>query len=398
MTAFEYSAVARDGSAVQGSAVAESEQALDAELDLRGLVLTRAKQTRRLARSGRGRISSAELIHLTHQLSTVTSAGVRVVEGLSSIGQRMERGASRAVVARIVEGLRRGQSLSEALDHESASFPGVFRASVRAGEASGALDRVLLRLSRHMSWVRGIRATTLQALIYPAILFFALVGLVLVLLYFVLPRLIGLFPGGRDSLPIQTRIVLALSDFLRDHALSLGGGAALLGFFIYRALQSSKGRAWMHSLLLNLPLIGNVVRQLATSKFASTASILQNAGCDVFTMLDVSANTCGNAAMRDSFSRVAAGVRRGQTISQGLEKEAHIDPLLIQIVAVGESTGELDKSLERLVEYYDEEIPRTVKRFLAIFEPALLLCAGGVVAFIMLAAIMPIFTLYGTLK
>lgn len=397
MPTFEYSAIGHDGVAASGHAISESELTLDGELEQRGLVLTHARVSRASARSRRGRLSTQDLIHVTHQLSTVTSAGVRIVEGLSSIGQRLENRSSRAVIERIVAGLRRGQSLSEALEQEPDSFPAVFRASVRAGEASGAADRVLLRLSRHMSWARGIRATTLQALIYPAILFAALSGLVLVLLYFVLPRLIGLFPGGRDSLPMQTRIVMGLSDFLREHALLLGGGALLLVVVSLRALAAPGGRLAFHSLLLRLPQMGRLMRQLATSKFASTASILQNAGCDVFTMLEVSAKTCGNAAMEQAFGRVAAGVRRGQTIAQGLEREAHVDPLLVQMVAVGESTGELDRALERLVEYYDEEIPRTVKRFLAILEPALLLCAGAVVAFILLAAILPIFSLYGSL-
>lgn len=397
MKTFEYSAVSRDGLSVSGCAFAESEHALDSELEGRGLVLTRASQRSERDRSRGGKLSNADLINLTHQLSTVTGAGVRVVEGLISIGQRLEKKPSRDVVERIVASLRHGNSLSEALDLESGSFPAVFRASVRAGEASGALDKVLLRLARHMSWVRGIRATTMQALTYPAILFVALFGLVLVLLYFVLPRLIGLFPGGRDSLPVQTRIVLGISDFMRDNVLYLGAAGALIGFGLYRALASPRGRAWLHSVLLGAPLVGRITRQLATSKFACTASILQSAGCDVFTVLDVSASTCGNAAMQQSFARVANGVRRGNTISQGLEKEPHIDPLLIQMVSVGESTGGLDRSLESLVEYYDEEIPRSVKRFLSILEPAMLVCAGAIVAFILLAAIMPIFSLYGNL-
>ena len=185
MKRFDYLAVGRDGIQVRGTAMAESELALDTELDRQGLVLTRAEHSREVAHGSKGKLSAQELIHVTHQLSTVTGAGVRIVEGLSGIGARMERPKSRAVVERIVDGLRRGQSLSEALDHEPASFPAVFRASVRAGEASGALDKVLLRLARHMSWMRGIRATTMQALIYPAMLFVALTGLVLVLLYFV---------------------------------------------------------------------------------------------------------------------------------------------------------------------------------------------------------------------
>ena len=155
MKTFEYSAVSRDGLSVSGCAFAESEHALDSELEGRGLVLTRASQRSERDRSRGGKLSNADLINLTHQLSTVTGAGVRVVEGLISIGQRLEKKPSRDVVERIVASLRHGNSLSEALDLESGSFPAVFRASVRAGEASGALDKVLLRLARHRAGCAG---------------------------------------------------------------------------------------------------------------------------------------------------------------------------------------------------------------------------------------------------
>lgn len=398
MKTFEYTAVARDGATVHGLLGAASELALDADLLRRGLVLTRARETRARAAMTNARLSADELIHVAHQLSTLVSAGVHVVDALSSVGERMERESARLVLARVVESLRRGASLSEALEKEPRSFPPVFRASVRAGEASGALDRVLSRVAQHLTWLRGIRATTKQALIYPAMLALALTGLVLVLLYFVLPRLMGLFPGGRDSLPAQTRLVLAASDFLRENAWWLAGLtlAATVGGRLL--LARPEARAWFDAKLLGLPLFGSVWRQLAASKFASTASILQGAGCDVFTLLEVSGKTSGNRAMEDAFQRVSAGVRRGQTLSQGLDREPLVDPLLVQMVAVGEKSGSLEVSLGRLAAHYDEEIPRRVKRLLSLLEPALLLIAGAAVAFILLAAILPIFTLYGNIR
>lgn len=394
MNTFEYTAANADGSLVTGRAWASDEVELDRDLETRGLTLTKSK----VVVSDRGlkkfRIARDDLITMTTQLATVSSAGVHLVEGLSGIGERMQRAQSRLLVQDLVNALRAGQMLSEAMDKHPKSFPDVYRATVRAGEASGALDRVLTRLAKYLDWVRGMRATTLQALIYPAILFFALFGLVLVLLYFVLPRILGLFPGGRETLPAETRALLAVSDFLTGHwlALAIAAVCAIAGFAW--AKSNTRGRIAIDRALLAIPKLGQVLRQIAVSKFASTASILQQAGCDVFTVIGVSGATCGNAALAAAFARVNESVRRGETITQSLEREKDIDPLLVQMVSIGEKTGSLDNCLAKLVEYYDDAIPRAVKKFLTVLEPAMLMVAGVVVAFILLAALMPIFEMY----
>jgi type II secretory pathway component PulF len=370
---------------------------LDRDLEGQGLVVTSARVVSSERRARSLRIPRDDLIALTTQLATVSGAGVRIVEGLTGIGERLASPKGRRLVEELVTALRSGASLSEAMDRHPASFPEVYRASVRAGEASGAIDTVLARLARYLEWVRGMRATTVQALIYPAILFVALFGLVLVLLYFVLPRIIGLFPGGRDQLPAQTRLVLSVSDFLTGNWMPLSAGAIALSVLAAVALRRPGGRAAVARALMRLPKVGAIARKLATSKFASTASILHQAGCDVFTVLGVAGETCGNAAMAAAFERASAGVRRGLTITQALDREGTVDPLLVQMVGVGEQTGDLDGCLSRLVEYYDEEVPRAVKRFLSFLEPAMLVAAGAVVAFILMAAILPIFDLYETL-
>jgi type II secretory pathway component PulF len=397
MNTYQYVAVGPRGDTQVGRQMAESEIALDRELEARGLCLTKAALVSS-SRSARSRkLVHEDLISVTTQLAVVAGAGVHVVEGLEGIGARLERPASRAVIEDVVRSLRAGSMLSDAVDKHPRSFPSVYRASLRAAEVSGALDVVLGRVARYLEWTRGIRATTIQALIYPSILFCALSGLVLVLLYFVLPRIIGMFPGGREQLPSETRFVLAISDFLTGNwvALAVLAGAAFAGLTAMR--RSERGREVFDRALLAIPKYGRVAQQIAISRFASTASVLQAAGCDVFTVLDVSGSTCGNAAITSAFARASQHVRRGQTITQALERESVVDPLLVQMVSIGEKTGELDMCLAKLVAYYDEEIPRTVKRFLSVLEPAMLLVAGFVVAVILLAALMPIFTLYETI-
>ena len=394
MRAFEYRAATATGELVDGTAWASSESELDHQLESRGLTLTEARALSASEHARGTSIRHADLITLTNQLATVTAAGVPIVEGLRGIGERLEAAPARRLVREMVTALEAGESLSAVMGGYPRTFPDVYRSSIRAGEESGALDRVLLRLSRHLEWVRGLRATTAQALIYPAILCAAIAGLILILLYFVLPRIIGMFPGGVEDLPLQTRIVMAVSDFLREQWIAVllvtVGGA---GGFVAVTRRPAGMRLW-HRAILGIPRLGRVANQLATSKFACTAGILQASGCDVFTVLDVSASTCGNTALGAAFQRATDRVRRGTSLSEAMEAEPLIDRLLIQMVSVGERAGRLDECLARLVEHYDEEVPRSVKRFLTLLEPALLVGAGVVVAFILLSALLPIFDLY----
>jgi type II secretory pathway component PulF len=301
------------------------------------------------------------------------------------------------VLGESVLGLEQGQALSEALEAHPRCFPVVYRASVRAGESSGALDVILRRLARHLEWARAMRATTLQALTYPALLGLAIVALLVILISYVLPRILQLYPGGLEDLPSQTRSVIALSDFVRGNGAALLVALVAVGVASSLARRTEMGRIALGRALLAVPRLGRVALQIATSRFASTASILYNAGCDVFTVLHIAGETCGNAALRAGFQRTAEGVRRGLTITESLERERLADPLLIQLVSVGEQTGDLGGSLSKLVEYYDEEIPRLVKRFLGFLEPTILIVSALVVGYILLAALLPIFTLYENL-
>lgn len=397
MKTYAYEAVASDGRRVTGRSRADDELALDRELEAHGLQLCRATAQSGARSRRRHRVRSDELLAFTTQLAVTTGAGVPLLQALQGMGRRAASEPGRALLEEIVIGLEHGQALSEALEAHPRCFPLVYRASVRAGEASGSLDHVLKRLARHLEWNRAMRATTLQALTYPAFLGFAIVALVVALLTFVLPRILKLYPGGAQDLPSQTRTVIALSEFLRGNApllvlcLACAVGALVL------ARRSEAGRIFLGRCVLAVPRLGRVALQIATSRFASTASTLFKAGCDVFTALEVAGQTCGNAALRAGFHRTAEGVRRGMTITQSLEREPLVDPLLVQLVSVGEQSGDLGSSLGRLVEYYDEEIPRLVKRFLGFLEPAILLISAVVVGYILLAALLPIFNLYENL-
>lgn len=393
MKSFEFVAVAADGTTLKGREDALDERQLDHNLDRRGVVLVRARQ----AQAEGGSLNTRELIAFTSQLSVTVEAGVPLLEALDGLARRSLRPDAQRVIERLAQALRGGASLSDAMEREPRSFPIVYRASVEAGEASGSLAPLLVRLAEHMEWQQGVRSTARQALIYPAFLGLALLGLVVLMLTFLIPRLSSLYPGGRADLPVPTQIVLGLSDQVQAFAPLLGAGAVLLAvaFVFLRRRRSFQVR--FDRLLLRVPVLGSVLHQVATSRFASVASTLQAAGCDIKKVIEIAATSCGNAAIGASLERVGAAAQRGSSLTEGLSREPLADPLLVQLVAVGESSGDLDGCLARLASWYDQDVPRRVKRFLAVLEPALLLVSAVIVGFLLLATLLPIFKLYDTL-
>lgn len=398
MKTYRYVAAGPGGAALEGEATCASEQELDRELERDGLVLIRARAVARPRPEGAARLSPRELSFFANQLATLLAAGIPIVRAIASAAPRMRTRGGRAVLEHLVRDLRGGRPLSEAFERQSASFPPLLLASVRAGELSGQLPRILRRVAAHLEWTRSIRATTLQALVYPAILCLAIVALIVVLLTFLLPRIVGLFPGGRADLPLQTRIVVAASDFLTGYWPALLCGLALVVGGSWLALRREPTRLALSRALLRVPRLGELVRMLASARFAATAGTLHAAGADVFRVFENGAETCGNAWLRSRFLAARERILGGATIAESLESQPEMDPLLIQIASVGEQSGDLGTALERLSEHYDQEVPRTVKLFLSLLEPCILLVAGGVVAFILLAALLPVLTLYDNLR
>ncbi len=397
MPQFEYTAVASSGQTLNGLAPAESVLELDRILEGRGLTLTSAKTSKRVTLASAKRLKSAELVFFTTQLATLLSAGVPLLSGLSGIEKRMSSPSAREMIQRIILRLEGGSSLQEALEGEPQSFPLVYRECVRAGELSGALPEVLLRQSKFLEWARSIRATTTQALIYPAILVLAITGLILVLLAFVLPRIMTMMPGGRADLPLPTRIVMGASDFLAGNIALMLMAIVTAATIVYVGSRMKKVRTSCSRWILKIPRYGTLARMLATSRFASTASTLQSAGCDIGTVLDTAGSTCGQSYMTQCFASTASDVKRGNPITESLEKHGDMDSLLIQMTHIGESSGDLSGCWSQLADHYNEEVPRAVKWFLALLEPAILILAGCIVAFILLATILPIFTLYDSI-
>jgi type II secretory pathway component PulF len=391
---FEYRARRSDGQVVTGREVARDELELDRRLEREGLLLTACQPVQRGGRARAAKLSRQDLFAFTSQLGTVLSAGIPIVQGLREMHRRARGTVARASIQAILEDLQAGESLSSALEQQPRSFPSVFRSAVRAGEQSTQLPEVLKSQAAHLAWVREIRGMATQALVYPAVLAVAILGLILILVTFLVPRLTRLYPGGVEDLPEQTRFVMALASGAEAHwkLLCLGLlGAAGLGVM---ALRQPVVAAALARLLSGIPRLGVLMRQLAMSRFAKTSALLHSAGVEVVTTLELAGEASGNPYYQAAFKRATERVQRGSTLADALDKEPCMDPFLVQLVGIGEASGDLSGSLHHLVESYEAEIPRTVKYALSLIEPGILVLGGGVVLYVLLAALLPIVTLY----
>lgn len=394
MPSWDWSAVDARGRRETGSSDAADELALDRELERRGLVLVAARRLDPGAEEDAVRVAPVELAGLTARMATLVRAGVPLVSGLEGLAEREERRGVRVLLAGLARDLRGGSSLSQALEKRPNVFPREYRAAVHAGESSGALAEVLDGLAAHLESKAALWGRARQALVQPFLLACALLGLVVLLVCFLLPRVSALYGANQAALPFETRVLLAASAFLRENGVLFLITAAVLAAGAWCLRGDERLRRFVHGRLFALPRLGRVLRAIATARFASTAAVLHGAGCDALTLLTVSGEASGNAAFRAATERAAERVARGALFSEALAPEPCVDRLLVQVVAVGEKSGALAPTLKDAARRYEADVPRELARFFAFLEPTLLLVSGVVVAWILLAALLPIFDLY----
>lgn len=405
MAAFEYRALDADGKTQTGIAQGDTGRQVRARLRERGLtplsveaVVERRPGAKAPLLGRRRRLSGAELALTTRQLATLLSAGLPLEEALATCAEQSERPAARRVLAALRARVVEGHSLSAALGDFPGTFPELYRATVGAGEQSGHLDRVLERLADYTESRQALAQRTLLALLYPAILTLAALGVVALLLGYVVPQLIQVFNTLNTTLPLPTRMLLAISGFLGDWGLLLLllviAGAA--GFMA--AMRRPRFRGRVHALVLGLPLVGRLVRSTQSARFARTLSITVASGVPVLEGLRISAEVVSNRPMREAIRDAARQVREGASLNRALAESRQFPPMTVQLIASGERSGRLEAMLERAALNGEREVDTALKGLMAALEPLLILAVGLLVLFIVLAILLPIFQLNQLIK
>lgn len=401
MSAFEYTAL--DASGRERNGVTEGDTARQVRQQLRDqglspLSVTEAvsRERRRSATRGtgvRGSIGANDLALLTRQLATLVQSGMPVEEALRAIARYSDKARLQrlmmAVRARVVE----GHSLAAGLAEFPRSFPEIYVATVRAGEQSGHLGNVLERLADYVESRQDTASSVTAALAYPVILTLAAIAIVIGLLTYVVPQVVGVFDSLEADLPLLTRVLLALSAFLREWGLILLVGLVIVVVGGRLALQNERVRYRADALLLRVPTLGPLLRGADTGRFARTLSILAASGVPVLEALSIAASVVSNRPLRASVQHAAGQVREGGALNRALEQSGQFPPMFLHLIAIGEESGQLDTMLHRAADYQERSTQMTVRLLVNIFEPAIILFMGLIVLLIVLAILLPIFEL-----
>lgn len=408
MAAFSYQALDSKGREVSGVLEADTSRAARSQLREQQLYpisvtpLTGNKRKTALSLPaalpalalGRRPISAGSLSLLTRQWAMLLEAGLTVEQSLTALIEQSEQneyGSARQILAGVRAEVLAGHSLHTALNQYADSFPPIYRAVVNAGEKSGELARLLLRLADHLEAWQATRQKVLQALLYPTLVSAVALLVIISLLTYVVPQIVEVFRQGKQTLPLLTRLLIALSDFLRAHIYWLLSATLAAAFGLRHLLQRNRPlQLRWHRRLLQLPLLGRHLRTLDGARLASTLAIMVGSGVPLLTALETARDVLSNQILRAALEQAIRLVREGNSLHRALGAEKLFPPLLIHMIASGETSGTLAHMLDRAAVQQQAELDRRTSIALSLFEPLLILFMGGIVLLIVLAVLLPI--------
>lgn len=404
MGAFEYTALDAGGKQRKGVLEGDTPRQIRQHLREQGFtplnVVEVRKREEKRSRQGlyqRG-ISSTDLALLTRQFATLVRSGLPIDEALRAVSQQTEKARIRSMLLGVRARVTEGHPLAVAMADFPHIFSDLFRSTVAAGEQSGRLDVVLERLADYTENRQILIQKTSLALIYPAFLVLASLGVIVALVAFVVPQVVEVFSSMNQELPLATQLLIGGSDILREYGIA-GFLALVVLFVMFRfALRRDGPKEMYHRVLLRLPLIGRLIRGLNAARFARTLSILAASGVPVLEGLRISSQVLSNLPMKKAVEEAASKVREGSAIAAALDRSRYFPPMTIHLIASGESSGNLEGMLEKAASSQEREVTTLIAALLGILEPALLLFMGGVVLFIVIAMLVPIFNINQLVK
>ncbi len=400
MGAFEYQALDARGRTRKGVSTGDSARQVRQQLREKGLtplsvivVAEDVPQRQAGSPTRRVRIKVNDLCVITRQFATLLGSGLTVEESLSALTQQSEGYQVKSVLSGIRSMVLEGRSLADAIADYPRSFPGIYHASVAAGEQSGNLDVVLEGLADYLEARQGLQQRISIAMIYPIILTVVAILIVSGLLTYVVPQVVKVFEDTGQQLPLLTRGLIGLSEFLRAYGVWILGGLLILIFGLMFLLRDPKKRYVFHKLLLNLPGVRRLSRTLNTARLARTLAIMTGSGVPLLSAMRATEGVVSNLVLRGNLRDAAEEVSEGVSISRALGKSQNFPPLLTQMVASGESSGKLDHMLDKAASALEREMEARLAVLVGFFEPAMIVIMGGIVLVIVLAILLPIFDL-----
>ncbi|MBD3380356.1 MAG: type II secretion system F family protein [Candidatus Omnitrophica bacterium] len=397
---FSYIAKNEDGKTMRGAVEAGDKRHAVDMLRIKGLFILKLEEVREgppflkaVLSLFQKKVPPEELVLFARQMVTLVEAGITIVSALDILSEQTENEKFRSVLSEVRSSVNTGSSLSEAMGRHSDVFNPLFVNMVRAGESSGTLDVVLDRLASYMEKTNALQRKIKSALIYPAVVISMAIIITIVMILKVVPVFKDVFSGFNAALPAPTQMLIDFSDFLKQYFLLVVVMAvlALIGGRMYAATY--KGRIQIDRLKLKLPVFGQLLRKVAISRFTRTLSTLVKSGVPILTSLEIVSKTAGNVIVELSVSDIKNSVRDGESIAQPMEKSGIFPPLVTRMVSVGERSGELEKMLSKISDFFDEQVDTDVEGLTGLLEPLIIVFLGVVIGGIVLCMFLPIFKL-----
>lgn len=405
MAVYEYKGVSAEGKDLKGAIDAETIKSARAKLKRLGIFPTEIIEERH-KRLGKEidffrlfeRVRLQDIAILTRQVATLTNAGIPIVDALNAIAEQEEKVELKGIISGIREKVREGSSFAEALKGYPKHFSGLYVNMIMAGEASGALDAVLMRLADFLDNQIKMRNRIRAILAYPLLMTVVGIGVLSFIFIYVLPKVTRVFEDMRQTLPLLTRVLISLSNLMRGYwwlMILLIAGAV---FYIRRRLRTPEGRMRFDGLIIRLPVFGKFFRMIAVSRFTRTLGTLLKNGVPAILSFDIVKNVVNNMVIAKAIEDARESIREGESIAEPLKRSGLFPSVVTHMIAVGEKSGELEEMLLKVSDAYDNEVETSIMRMTSLLEPAIIIVMGLIVAIIVIAILLPIMEMSTVIK
>ena len=401
MPMFEYTARnATTGQIQKGQLDVPSKDEVSTYLRKNRLILVNVREAPKQIKLSFGgqRVKTRDIVIFTRQFATMINAGLPLVQSLNILAAQTENKTLQVVTRAVVYDVESGNTLADAFAKHPKAFTQLYVNMVAAGEAGGILDTILLRLATFLEKNDALVRKVKGAMVYPAVIITVACVAIAVLLVFVIPTFQSMFASANLELPLPTRIVIGMSNFLIHFWWAMLGVIAGIVFGIRQYYGTPAGRKQLDGMLLKAPVLGNVIRKSAVSRFTRTLGTLVSSGVSILEGLEITAKTAGNQVVHDAVMESRNSIAGGETIAAPLERSKVFPPMVISMIAVGEQTGGLDEMLSKIADFYDEEVDVAVSALLSLMEPAMIVILGVIVGGMVVAMYLPIFDMMNAVQ
>ncbi len=395
MPVYKWVAETKKGKILKGELEAADERIAQLQLKRRNLTIKKIKVKPKDLFANvaffQPKITAKDVVIFTRQFSTMIDAGLPLVQGLTILAEQTENKTFQNVLKRVTKDVEGGSSLAEALKKHPKAFDALYVNLVAAGEIGGILDTILQRLAAYIEKAEKLKTRIKGAMTYPIIVVGVAVLVIAVILIFVIPVFQEMFSSFGKALPVPTQIVVNMSDFLKGNIHYVIVGFILFVFAFKKYRNTKKGRKQTDALALKLPVFGNLLKKSAVARFTRTLGTMISSGVPILDALEIVAKTSGNVVLEEIIYEVRSSIAEGQTIAEPLS-EADIFPrMVVQMISVGEATGALDTMLNKIADFYDDEVDAAVEALTSMLEPLLMVFLGGAIGGLVIAMYLPIF-------